>query len=92
MFINKLVKSWVEEAKKQKIELSEDAVKKLKEELDKLYLWEVKQLMNYSSKVLTNAPKEEIEPLLAKLKEKKIPEKADLKAVAGIISFSEKTA
>jgi hypothetical protein len=57
MFINKLVKSWVEEAKKQKIELSEDAVKKLKEELDKLYLWEVKQLMNYSSKVLTNAPR-----------------------------------
>lgn len=92
MFINKLVKSWIEEAKKQKKELSEDIVKKLKEELDKLYLWEVKQLMNYSVKVLANAPKEETEPLLAKLLEKKITDKADLKAVAGVISFSEKTA
>lgn len=92
LFINKLVKSWVEEAKKQKKELSEDIVKKLKEELDKLYLWEVKQLMNYSAKVLANTPKEETEPLLAKLTEKKITEKADLKSVAGIISFSEKVA
>ncbi|MFY9308552.1 MAG: hypothetical protein WAQ28_05805 [Bacteroidia bacterium] len=90
MFINKLVKSWVEEAKKQKKELSEGVVKKLKEELDKLYLWEVKKLMSYSSKVLASAPKEETEPLLAKLNEKKIPEKVDLKAVEGIISFSEK--
>lgn len=92
LLINKLVKSWEEEAKKQQKELSEDAVKKLKEELDKLYLWEVKKLMSYSSKVLANAPKEETEPLLAKLIEKKISERADLKAVAGIISFSEKTA
>lgn len=92
MFINKLVKSWIEETKKQKKELSEEIVKQLKEELDKLYLWEVKQLMHYSAKVLANAPKEETEPLFAKLKEKKITEKADLKAVAGIISFSEKVA
>lgn len=91
MFINKLVKSWMEEAKKQKKELSEDIIKQLKEELDKLYLWEVKQLMGYSNKVLANAPKEETEALLEKLKEKKIPEKADLKAVAGIISLTEKT-
>ena len=92
MFINKLVKSWMEEAKKQKKELNEEIMKQLKEELDKLYLWEVKHLMNYSTKVLANAPKEETEPLLAKLKEKKIPEKVDLKAVAGIINFSEKVA
>lgn len=90
MFINKLVKSWIEETKKQKKELSEDIIKQIKEELDKLYLWEVKQLMNYSAKVLANTPKEETEPLLTKLKEKKITEKADLKAVAGIINFSEK--
>ncbi|HSH67803.1 MAG TPA: hypothetical protein VLB84_18825 [Bacteroidia bacterium] len=91
MFINKLVKSWEEEAKKQKKELSDEVIEKLKEELDKLYLWEVKKLMSYSSKVLANAPKEEIEPLLTKLNEKKIPERADLKAVTGIIPFSEKT-
>ncbi|MGQ0827920.1 MAG: hypothetical protein ACT4ON_05960 [Bacteroidota bacterium] len=92
MFINKLVKSWIEEAKKQKKELSEDIIKQLKEELDRLYLWEVKYLMSYSSKVLAKAPKEETEPLLAKLKEKKINDKADLKAIAGIIPFSEKVA
>lgn len=88
LFINKLVKSWQEEAKKQKKELSEEIIKQIKEELDKLYLWQVKQITTYSSKVLNNAPKEETEPLLAKLKEKKITEKADLKAVAGIITFS----
>lgn len=88
MFINKLVKSWVAEAKKQKKELSEEVIKQLKEELDKLYLWEVKQLMNYSVKVLANSPKEVTEPLLKKLKEKKITEKADLKTVTDIISFS----
>lgn len=92
MFINKLVKSWIEEAKKQKKELSEGVIKQIKEELDKLYLWEVKQLMNYSTKALANAPKEETEPLLTKIIEKKITDKADLKAVAGVISFSEKTA
>jgi hypothetical protein len=87
LFINKLVKSWIEETKKQKKELSEEIIKHLKEELDKLYLWQVKQLMSYSSKILNNAPKAETEPLLAKLNEKKIFEKADLKAVAGILSI-----
>ena len=87
LFINKLVKSWAEEAKKQNKELEEAIIKQLKEELDKLYLWQVKQLMTYSNKVLAKAPKEETEPLLAKLKEKKVTEKLDLKAVAGIINF-----
>lgn len=87
MFINKLVKSWTEEAKKQKKDLTEEVVKQLKEELDKLYLWQIKQLMTYSTKVMNNAPKEETEPLLAKLREKKTIEKIELKAISGIISF-----
>lgn len=91
LFINKLVKSWEEEAKKQKKELSEKQIKKLKEELDKLYLWEVKGLMNYWAKVLSNAPKEETEPLLEKLQEKKILEKADLKSVEEIILIKPTT-
>ena len=91
LFINKLVKSWTDEAKKQKKELTEEAIKQLKEELDKLYLWEVKQLMNYSVKVLANASKTETQPLLKKLNEKKIPAEADLKAVAGILPFTETT-
>lgn len=89
LFINKLVKSWAEEAKKQKKELSEEVIKQLKEELDKLYLWQVKQLMSYSTKMISNAPKEETEPLLAKLKEKKILEKVDLKAVEESILFKK---
>lgn len=91
LFINKLVKSWAEEAKKRKKDLTEEVIKQLKEELDKLYLWEVKQLMSYSVKVLANASKTETQPLLAKLKEKKIPDKVNLKAVEGIIPFSETT-
>lgn len=85
--IKKLVKSWSEEAKKQNKELNEEQIMQLTEELDKLYLWEVKQLMSYSAKVLAGEPKEETEPLLVKLKEKKIIEKADLKAIANILSF-----
>ena len=83
--IKKLVKSWIEETKKQKKELSEEQIKQLKEELDKLYLWEVKQLASYSEKVIQRAPEKEISPLIAKLKEKKILEKADLKAVDTIL-------
>lgn len=89
LFINKLVKSWVEETKQQKKELSEEIIKQLKEELDKLYLWQVKQLMSYSNKVIANAPKEETESLLAKLKEKKILEKVDLSAVGDSILFKK---
>lgn len=85
MFINKLVKSWIEEAKNQKKELSEEQIKKLKEELDKLFLWEVKQLANYSDKAIKRAPEKEIAPMIEKLKEKKILEKADLKAVDTIL-------
>ncbi|TAL58260.1 MAG: hypothetical protein EPN85_11955 [Bacteroidetes bacterium] len=79
--IKKLVKSWVEEAEKQKKELSEKQIEKLKEELDKLYLWEVKLLANYSEKAIGRAPEKEITPMIEKLKEKKILEKADLKSV-----------
>lgn len=84
-FIKKLVKSWVEETKKQKKDLNEEQIKQLKEELDKLFLWEVKQLANYSEKAIQHAPEKEIAPMIAKLKEKKILEKANLKAVDTIL-------
>lgn len=84
-FIKKLVKSWSEEAQKQKKELSEEQIKQLKEELDKLFLWQVKQLANYSEKVIQRAPEKEIAPMIAKLKEKKILQKANLKAVDFIL-------
>lgn len=84
-FIKKLVKSWIEESKKQNKELSEEQIKSLKEELDKLYLWEVKLLSNYSEKAIQRASEKEIAPMIAKLKEKKILERADLKAVDVIL-------
>lgn len=83
--IKKLVKSWVEEAEKQKKELIEDQIKKLKEELGKLYLWEVKLLANYSEKAIERASEKELAPMIAKLKEKKILERADLKPVDVIL-------
>ena len=80
--IKKLVKSWKEEAKKQSKELEEEFLKK---ELDKLYLWEVKQLSTYSEKFIHKASDKIIVELFKKLKEKKIPEKANLKSLEGII-------
>lgn len=90
-FIKKLVKSWTAEATKQKKELSEQQIKQLKEELDKLYLWQVKQIANYSDKLLQGSPANETAPLLAKLNEKKILEKVNLKAIEGIVPFTVKT-
>ena len=80
--IKKLVKSWIEEAKKQNKELDE---KYLKDELDKLYLWEVNQLSDYSDKFIKRASEKVIVELFKKLKEKKIPEKVNLKSLEGII-------
>ncbi len=79
--IKKLVSSWEAETKKQNKELSADQVKYLKEELDKLYIWEVKWLAAYSAKALARVPEKELAPLIAKLKDKKILDKTDLKAV-----------
>lgn len=84
-FIKKLVKSWEEEAKKQNKELTDTQVKQLKDELDKLFLWEVKQLANYSEKAISRQPEAIIEPMIKKLKERKILEKANLKAVDSIL-------
>lgn len=84
-FIKKLVKSWAEESKAQNKELNDEQIKKLKEELDKLYLWEVKLLAKYSEKAILRASEKEIEPMLTKLKEKKILERADLKPVDAIL-------
>ena len=85
--IKKLVKLWDQEAKKQKKNFKEEQVKQLKEELNKLYLWEVKQLSSYSEKTIQGAPLKETTPMLEKLKEKKIFEKANLKQVETILGW-----
>lgn len=79
--IKKLVDLWQGEAKHKNKELSEDQLSYLKKELDKLYAWEIKRLSSYTGKVLAKAPEKELAPLIEKLKEKKILERADLKAV-----------
>lgn len=84
-FIKKLVKSWEQETKKQKRELSEEQIQQLREELGKLYLWEVKQLANYSEKVIHRIPEKEIAPIISKLREKKILDKINLQLVNPIL-------
>jgi|GEM_PF-4429408 len=80
--IKNMVNNWQEELKKQnKEKLTDGEMKHLKDELDKLYIWEVKWLSAYSAKVLAHAPEREIAPLLAKLKDKNIRGRIDLKAV-----------
>lgn len=79
--IKKMVSTWQEELKKQNKELTDEQQKYLKEELDKLYIWEVKWLNSYSVKKLAHAPENELKPLLTKLKDKKITDRADLKTV-----------
>lgn len=79
--IKKLVSSWEAERKKQNKDLAPDQLKHLKEELDKLYIWEVKWLANYWAKARVRAPEKELLPYLNKIRDKKIRDKADLKAV-----------
>lgn len=79
--IKKLLGSWEAECKKRKKELSASQIDHLKKELDKLFVWDVKWLSNYSAKLLSNPPEKELVRLTAKIKEKKILEKADLKTV-----------
>ena len=79
--IKKLVSVWQEEAKKQSKELSADQVKHLKEGLDKLYAWEVKWLATYTQKAFARASEKELSPLLTKIKNKNIRDRADLKSV-----------
>lgn len=83
--VRKLIKSWREEMKKRNAELSEDQVQQLNKELDKLNLWEVKQLAAYSEKAIQQDPEKELSQLLNKLRQKKIFEKADLKPVEAIL-------
>ena len=83
--IKKLMKVWIEESKKQKKELNDEQLKQVKVELDKLSLWEVKLLGNYTQKVIRGAPEKDIAPIISKLKEKKILERANLKVVETIL-------
>ena len=79
--IKKLVASWEAEMKKQHKDLTPDQVKHLKEELDKLYIWEVKCLSAYWGKVQAKATEKELTHYLNKIKAKKIQDKIDLRAV-----------
>jgi len=81
-FIKKLIRIWKEAATKQKIQLNEIY---LKEELDKLYLWDVKFLITYSQKIMQGVSEKEKEELRSKLKEKQLQQKADLQSLQGII-------
>lgn len=83
--IKKLTKSWVEESKKQKKELNDEKLKQVKEELEHLNVWELKLLANYSQNAIRGAPEKDIAPILSKLKEKKILERANLKVVETIL-------
>ena len=79
--IKKLVTSWEAEMKSQNKALTDDQAKYLKDELDKLYIWEVKWLSAYWSKLRAGVPEKELRPYLDKIKNKKICDRVDLKAV-----------
>ncbi len=83
--IKKQLKYWAEESKKQKKDLSELQLKQLKEELEKLYLWEIKLLANYWGKANAQAGEKELAPMIKKIKEKKILERTKLKSIDGIL-------
>lgn len=83
--IKKLIASWVDETTKQNKDLTTEQASQLRQELDKLSLFEVRQLSVYSTKVLAGVPESELATLTAKLNEKKIREKADLHLVDDLI-------
>lgn len=86
--IKKLVNTWQNKSKEQNKELGKATINHLKEELDKLFIWELTWLNTYSTKAFAHAPASELSSLRAKLNDKKIFEKADLKAIDPLFSNS----
>jgi|SRR4051812_37936307 len=90
--INKLVKSWAE---KKVIALSSatgnDQQAKLKSELDKLFLWEIRLLVTLTSKIENNASDVEKAITGNKLIAKKVFEKADLADIKDFLEYKKYT-
>lgn len=84
--IKKLVGSWEAEMKKQDKSLSPDQVKQLKEELDKLYIWEVRWLSVYWARRSAGAPENILMPYRNRIRDKNLRAKADLRAVDTLLA------
>jgi NTP pyrophosphatase (non-canonical NTP hydrolase) len=80
--IRKLIKQWGEQAEKKQVKLDE---KTLKDEVNKLYLWDVMLLINYTEKVIQAAPSDQLSKLKEKIEKRKIKQTANLKSLDGII-------
>jgi hypothetical protein len=89
--INKLVKTWVAAQANTLKSLNNDQQTKLKSELDKLSLWEIKPLVTLTFKIQNNASETEKAEIGKKLIGRKIFEKADLSDVAGFLEYKKYT-
>jgi hypothetical protein len=87
--INKLVKSWTDAQANTLRSLTSDQQKKLKSELDKLSLWEIKPLAALTFKIQNDASETEKAAIGKKLVERKIFEKADLSDVTGFLEYKK---
>ena len=83
--IKKLIKTWLEEMINRGRELDTTNQEELSAELEKLYPWEVQLLAKYTAKIIAKASEVEKAPLLAKIRAKKIADRANLKAVTVIL-------
>jgi hypothetical protein len=74
---------WKAEAKKQNKTFDETALKTEME--NQLYAWDINLLANYTKKVIKQKPEQELKPYLDKIEKRRLLQKADLKALEGII-------
>jgi hypothetical protein len=83
--IKKLIRTWSDEMIRRGRELDPAKQEYLSGELEKLYPWEVQLLANYTAKIIARASEKEKAPLVAKIRAKKIADRANLRAVTVII-------
>lgn len=87
--INKLVKSWADALKNTLGVTNSEQQNKLKSELDKLFLWEVRLLVMLTSRIQNNASDAEKLAIGKKLMAKKVFDRADLADVSGFLEYKK---
>jgi hypothetical protein len=90
--INKLVRSWTDAKEILKQSLTSEQQVKLKVELDKLFIWDIRLLATLTSKIQNKASDSEKAIIIKKLIEKKVFEKANLRDVSEFLEYEKQIA
>lgn len=89
--IKKLVSTWTKSQDNNSGGLTKEQQDKLKAELEKLFIWEIRLLVLLTAKIQSNSSEPDKATLGKKLVEKKIFQKADLSDVEGFLEYKKYT-